>query len=437
MKKVLFIDRDGTILTEPEDKQLDHIDKTGFLPGVICNLKKIAALDYELVMASNQDGLGTASFPEEDFWPVQNMMLKTLKSEGIEFDDILIDPTMPHENAPTRKPRTGMFTKYMKGDYDLKASYVIGDRETDARLAENLGAKSIIINSDKSIKADFYVDCWDEIWRILKYPDRKAAVKRITNETQIEIEINLDGSGSKQITPYESALYFEPQWFPDDDEILTGRFGYHAQFYRILINGSVITRITTDDSISYRFPRLSPDGLKIAYEKRSIPKNTIWVMDADGKNEKLLSEPFYEDWRPEWTGDAAYIVYFNSKGLWLINADGSDRKFLIETGYNHAHHCSPANSNKIVFGNINGVFLIKNDGTGLKQLSDVSCSGYPILWSHDGSRIAFRGDANNDGEKGVCIIKLNESEIYEITFSHLNIADAPSRAFDWIANQIE
>jgi len=250
-------------------------------------------------------------------------------------------------------------------------------------------------------------------------------------------QINLDGSGSKQITPYESALYFEPQWFPDDDEILTGRFGYHAQFYRILINGSVITRITTDDSISYRFPRLSPDGLKIAYEKRSIPKNTIWVMDADGKNEKLLSEPFYEDWRPEWTGDAAYIVYFNSKGLWLINADGSDRKFLIETGYNHAHHCSPANSNKIVFGNINGVFLIKNDGTGLKQLSDVSCSGYPILWSHDGSRIAFRGDANNDGEKGVCIIKLNESEIYEITFSHLNIADAPSRAFDWIANQIE
>ncbi len=199
MKKVLFIDRDGTILTEPEDKQLDHIDKTGFLPGVICNLKKIAALDYELVMASNQDGLGTASFPEEDFWPVQNMMLKTLKSEGIEFDDILIDPTMPHENAPTRKPRTGMFTKYMKGDYDLKASYVIGDRETDARLAENLGAKSIIINSDKSIKADFYVDCWDEIWRILKYPDRKAAVKRITNETQIEIEINLDGSGKADI----------------------------------------------------------------------------------------------------------------------------------------------------------------------------------------------------------------------------------------------
>jgi imidazoleglycerol-phosphate dehydratase/histidinol-phosphatase len=200
MKKVLFIDRDGTILTEPEDKQLDHIDKTGFLPGVICNLKKIAALDYELVMASNQDGLGTVSFPEEDFWPVQNMMLKTLKSEGIEFDDILIDPTMPHENAPTRKPRTGMFSKYIDGNYDLSASYVIGDRETDAQLALNLSAKSIIISADKSVKADYLVDSWDEIWHILKYPERIGRIKRVTNETEIGIEINLDGSGKAEIS---------------------------------------------------------------------------------------------------------------------------------------------------------------------------------------------------------------------------------------------
>jgi imidazoleglycerol-phosphate dehydratase/histidinol-phosphatase len=200
MKKVLFIDRDGTILTEPEDKQLDHIDKTGFLPGVICNLKKIAGLDYELVMASNQDGLGTDSFPEEDFWPVQNMMLKTLKSEGVEFDDILIDPTMPHENAPTRKPGTGMFTRYMNGEYDLSASYVIGDRATDAELAHNLGAKSIIINGEGSIKADYLVDSWDEIWKILKYPPRIGRVKRVTNETQIEVEINLDGNGKSAIS---------------------------------------------------------------------------------------------------------------------------------------------------------------------------------------------------------------------------------------------
>ncbi len=200
MKKVLFIDRDGTILTEPEDKQLDHIDKTGFLPGVICNLKKIASLDYELVMASNQDGLGTSSFPEEDFWPVQNMMLKTLKSEGIEFDDILIDPTMPHENAPTRKPGIAMFGKYLQGDYDLSASFVIGDRVTDAQLAENLGCKSIIIGSDKSVKAHHLADSWDEIWRILKYPDRIGKVKRITNETQIEIELNLDGAGKAEIS---------------------------------------------------------------------------------------------------------------------------------------------------------------------------------------------------------------------------------------------
>ena len=200
MKKVLFIDRDGTILTEPSDKQLDHIEKTGFLHGAICNLKKIAALDYELVMASNQDGLGTGSFPEETFWPVQNMMINTLKSEDIEFDDILIDPTMPHENAPTRKPRTEMFTKYIDGDYDLGASYIIGDRPSDALLAQNLGAKSIIFSADKTIKADFLVSNWDEIWKILKYPARTGVVKRVTSETQIEVELNLDSSEDVQIS---------------------------------------------------------------------------------------------------------------------------------------------------------------------------------------------------------------------------------------------
>ena len=246
--------------------------------------------------------------------------------------------------------------------------------------------------------------------------------------------INIDGSGSKQITPYESALYFEPQWFPNDVEILSGKFGYHAQFYRIITNEINITRITADDSISYRFPRLSPDGLGIACEKRSKPNNTIWIMNSDGKQEKLLSEASYEDWQPEWTIDGAKIVYFNRTGLWSINADGSNRKFLIASGYNHTHHCSPVDPEEIVFGNYNGVYTIKVNGSGLTQLADVSCFGYPILWSHDGSRVLFRSDLNNDGEKGICIIKLDGFEIHEIKLPALKIVDTPSRAFDWIPN---
>jgi imidazoleglycerol-phosphate dehydratase/histidinol-phosphatase len=149
MKRVLFIDRDGTIILEPADEQIDSFDKMEFLPGVISHLSRIAKKKaFELVMVTNQDGLGTKSFPEETFWPVHNLMLKILQNEGIVFDEILIDRSFPKDNAPTRKPQTGLLTKYMTGDYDLENSYVIGDRETDLEFAENLGAKSILI-SDK------------------------------------------------------------------------------------------------------------------------------------------------------------------------------------------------------------------------------------------------------------------------------------------------
>jgi histidinol-phosphate phosphatase family domain/HAD-superfamily hydrolase, subfamily IIIA len=141
LKKALFIDRDGTILVEPADEQIDALEKFAFVPGAISGLKALTGLGYELVLVSNQDGLGTSSFPEETFWPCQNLMLDTLKGEGIVFDNILIDKTFPHENAPTRKPGTGMLGTYMDGSYDLAASFVIGDRETDVKLAENLGTK--------------------------------------------------------------------------------------------------------------------------------------------------------------------------------------------------------------------------------------------------------------------------------------------------------
>ena len=148
MKKVLFIDRDGTLIIEPEDEQIDSFEKLEFYPGVFQYLSRIAGeLDYELVMVSNQDGLGTSSFPEETFWPVQNMILKTFENEGVRFSDILLDRSFPEDNLPTRKPGTAMLTHYLKGDYDLENSYVIGDRLTDVQLADNMGCKSILISS--------------------------------------------------------------------------------------------------------------------------------------------------------------------------------------------------------------------------------------------------------------------------------------------------
>ena len=192
MKQVLFIDRDGTILVEPEDEQIDSFEKFQFVPGVIRNLHFIRThLDFEFVMVSNQDGLGTDSYPEDTFWPTHNLMLQTLKGEGIEFDDILIDRSFPEDNLPTRKPGTGMLTKYMQGNYDLENSYVIGDRETDAKLAENLGCKALILSDELD---------WNRIAEILFAGERTASVRRTTKETDIDISLCLDGTGKSDIS---------------------------------------------------------------------------------------------------------------------------------------------------------------------------------------------------------------------------------------------
>ncbi|MBK7182242.1 MAG: bifunctional histidinol-phosphatase/imidazoleglycerol-phosphate dehydratase HisB [Bacteroidetes bacterium] len=207
MKKVLFIDRDGTIIWEPPDTfQIDSFDKLKFLPGVITWLGKIAReLDYELVMVTNQDGLGTESYPEHTFWPVHNLMMQTLASEGIQFAEVCIDKTFEYENKPTRKPNTGMLTKYLSGSYDLENSFVIGDRLTDVKLAKNLGAKSILMkNYDKTEgwenEIDVVVENWEEIYNFIKLPERKVSHTRNTNETQISIELNLDGKGQASIS---------------------------------------------------------------------------------------------------------------------------------------------------------------------------------------------------------------------------------------------
>ena len=209
MKKILFIDRDGTLVIEPPiDYQLDSLEKLEFYPKVMRNLGFVRSkLDFEFVMVTNQDGLGTSSFPEETFWPAHNLMMKTLEGEGITFDDICIDRSFPEENAPTRKPRTGMLTKYIDNPaYDLAGSFVIGDRPTDVELAKNLGCRAIFLQGDDSLLSDeLKAVCalatrdWDKVAEFLFAGERRATIRRTTKETDILVEVDLDGSGQCNI----------------------------------------------------------------------------------------------------------------------------------------------------------------------------------------------------------------------------------------------
>lgn len=212
-KRALFIDRDGTLVIEPPvDYQLDSFEKLEFYPKVMRNLFFIRKqLDFEFVMVTNQDGLGTSSFPEDTFWPVHNLMLKTLAGEGVVFDDILIDRSFPEENSPNRKPRTGMLGKYLSGEYDLANSYVIGDRLTDMELARNLGAKGIwlhenddstaeILAGHEDIQPVLVTNDWDRIAEFLFAGERYAEIKRVTKETDIFVSLNLDGKGKTSIS---------------------------------------------------------------------------------------------------------------------------------------------------------------------------------------------------------------------------------------------
>ena len=201
MKKVLFIDRDGTLVIEPPiDFQLDSLEKLEFYPNVFQFLSRIATeLDYELVMVTNQDGMGTDSFPENTFWPAQNKIIQAFENEGIVFSDVLIDSSFPEQNLPTRKPGVGMLPQYIKGNYDLKNSFLIGDRMTDVQLAENLGCQAIFISNDSTEKASLTTTSWNEIYKFLSQQPRMATVVRNTNETKITVELNLDGSGKSKI----------------------------------------------------------------------------------------------------------------------------------------------------------------------------------------------------------------------------------------------
>jgi len=215
MKKLLLIDRDGTIIKEPEDEQIDSFEKLEFYPETIYYLKKIVDLqEFELIMVTNQDGLGTKAYPENTFWPVQNFIVKTLENEGIHFKDILIDKTFPHENANTRKPKTGLLKAYLNGDYDLEHSIVIGDRLTDIELAKNIGGKGIFIHNNTGL-GDAELDSsttelqenivlettsWEDIYTHLRLGSRRVKHSRHTKETQIDITLDLDGTGQFKAT---------------------------------------------------------------------------------------------------------------------------------------------------------------------------------------------------------------------------------------------
>jgi len=212
MKKILFIDRDGTLIVEPQnDMQVDSLEKLEFIPGVFRNLYNIQKfLDFELVIVSNQDGLGTSSYPEETFWPAQQMMLKAFENEGIKFSNIHIDPSLPAENSPNRKPRTGMLKAYFSKEYDLAGSFVIGDRVTDIELAKNLGATGILFatqsRSNELVDLNLNESCalisenWDDIFSYLAIGERTATIRRKTSETDIFVELKLDGTGKCNIS---------------------------------------------------------------------------------------------------------------------------------------------------------------------------------------------------------------------------------------------
>ena len=201
MKKVLFLDRDGTLVIEPPlDFQLDSLEKLEFYPGVFQNLARIAnELDFHLVMVTNQDGLGTALFPEENFWPAHNKIVAAFENEGVRFDEVLIDKSFPIEQLPTRKPGIAMLTHYLKGEYDMQNSFVIGDRLTDVQLANNLACNAILIGDYCELPTALTTRSWNVIYRFLKMLPRTSRIERITSETQILIELNLDGNGQADI----------------------------------------------------------------------------------------------------------------------------------------------------------------------------------------------------------------------------------------------
>jgi imidazoleglycerol-phosphate dehydratase/histidinol-phosphatase len=301
MKKVLFIDRDGTIIKEPPtDFQIDSLEKLEFYPKAISNLRKIAEeTDYELVMVTNQDGLGTDSFPENTFWPAQYKMLKTLEEEGVIFSAIHVDKSFEQDNAPTRKPRTGLLTEYLTGNYDLAHSYVIGDRSTDIELAKNLGTQAIFLGSAPMEEAALVTKSWDDIYEFLRLPARKATVQRNTSETDIKINLNLDGTGKCNI---QTGIHFFDHMLEqlgrhggtDLDILVKGDLHideHHTIEDTALALGEAYLKALGDKKGIYRYGFLLPMDDVLAQVAIDFGGRPWLVWEAEFKREKIGEMP--------------------------------------------------------------------------------------------------------------------------------------------------
>jgi len=300
MKKVLFIDRDGTIIVEPQtDFQIDSLEDLEFIPKAISNLRKIAEeTDYELVMVTNQDGLGTPSLPEEDFWPAHNKMMLTLENEGVKFAAVHIDRSFDHENLPTRKPGTAMLTQYLNGEYDLVNSYVIGDRKTDVLLAQNLGCKSIFLGEGME-GADFSTQNWDEIFRYLRLPDRIGEVFRKTSETDIHVRVNLDGSGKCEVytgLPFFDHMLEQLGKHGGADLVIEVKGDLHIDEHHTIEDtalalGEAYLKALGDKKGIYRYGFLLPMDDVLAQVAIDFGGRPWIVWDAEFKREKIGDMP--------------------------------------------------------------------------------------------------------------------------------------------------
>jgi imidazoleglycerol-phosphate dehydratase / histidinol-phosphatase len=300
MKKALFIDRDGTIIVEPQtDFQIDSLEDLEFIPKVISNLRKIAEeTDFELVMVTNQDGLGTDSLPEENFWPAHNKMMLTLENEGIKFTSVHIDRSFDHENLPTRKPGIGMLTQYLNGDYDLENSYVIGDRKTDVLLAQNLRCKSIFYGEEME-GASYSSKNWDEIYRYLKLPQRVGEVFRKTSETDIHVRVNLDGSGKCEIftgLPFFDHMLEQLGKHGGADLLIEVKGDLHIDEHHTIEDtalalGEAYLKALGDKKGIYRYGFLLPMDDVLAQVAIDFGGRPWIVWDAEFKREKIGDMP--------------------------------------------------------------------------------------------------------------------------------------------------
>ena len=340
--KVLFIDRDGTLTLEPKDYQLDAFEKLEFYPQSLTYLGKIAReLDYQLVLVTNQDGLGTSRFPEESFWPVHNFILKSFKNEGVVFDEVCIDRSFPEDQSPNRKPRTGMIAHYLQGNYDIKHSYVIGDRLTDMELAKNMGCKGIFIATDEGLGAEetqtkglknditFTTTSWKSIYTYLKAGSRTATIQRKTNETDIKINLSLDGIGISNI---QTGLSFF-------DHMLDQLARHGGMDITIITEGDleVAEHHTIEDTaiaLGEAFSQALGDKLGIARYGFCLPMDDCLAqvaLDFGGRNWLKWKASF----KREKIGDMPTEMFFH---FFKSFTDGAKANLNIKAEGNNEHH---------------------------------------------------------------------------------------------------